>query len=93
MASLKPKKRPDSPDEKYDLETGIKVLKPLPVKPIEVVVHTPLPTSMPKPQLTGEQILSKAIGPGAVASYKAGRKSRKQKKSLKKKTQKRRARK
>ena len=74
-----------------DIETGMKMIKPASSTPIEVVVDRPIPEQPKKKELTGQEILAKAIGPGTYNL--GGKKSRKQKKRVHKKTQKRRGRK
>lgn len=78
--AAQPKGRPKSPADVFDLETGVKVLEPK-AETIEVKVDTPIPPSEP---------LIKYIHPKDGGKSK---KSRKQKKRVHKKTQKRRARK
>jgi hypothetical protein len=87
MASIQPGKRSNSPEESVDPEKGLGTIFTPKEHTIEVVVHKPTP--QPKKPLTGNQVLAQAMG---LKPY-GGKKSRKQKKRVQKKTQKRRARK
>ena len=91
--AAQPPKRSNSPEEKFDIETGMSMMKPISASPIEVKVETPPPVvRKPEPslrQLSGPEVLAKAIGPGTFGRGK----SRKQKKRAQKKTQKRRSKK
>jgi hypothetical protein len=87
MASIQPGKRSNSPEDIIDPEKGLgTIMSPEKDIPIKVVVHKPTPAA--KKPLTGNQVLAQAMG----LPY-GGKKSRKQKKRVQKKTQKRRARK
>jgi len=90
MAAQAPKKRPDSPEEIGDPEKGLSTFTPK-ESAIEVVVHKPIAEMPSKKELSGHEILAKAIGPGTYGRGK--KKTRKQKKRAHKKTQKRRGRK
>ena len=91
MAAISPN-RSGSPEDKFDIETGMKLLKPISAAPIKVYVDPQPMIKKPQPsmhQLTGPEVLAKAIGPGTFGRGK----SRKQKKRVHKKTQKRRGKK
>lgn len=90
MAALQPK-RSSSPEDLGDIEKGVSVFKPTET-PIQVVTHQTAATPAPKKELTGEEVLAKAIGPG-VYRGRGPKKSRKHKKRVHKKTQKRRVKK